>query len=158
MRILIATGGSDYSYLAVKRACEMVVNAAESEIRIISVYRDIREDSPEPLELASEPIRNLENLERLQSTEFALKAVQIIKDHFPGTDLKLSMTAVRGSAAKMIIDEAVNWNADLVVVGSLGHSFLSRLFIGSVSEEIVRKASCSVLVVRGNLREEAEKD
>ncbi len=150
MKILIATGGSDYSYLAVKKACEMVIKPEDSEVRIISVYRNLEESSPEPLELAMEQVQDIENLGRLHATEYALKAEQIIKDHFPGKDVNVSMNAVKGSAKRRIIEEAEKWNADLIVVGSLGHNFLSRMVIGSVSEAIVRQAHCSVLVVRGD--------
>lgn len=150
MRILIATGGSDYSYLAVKKACEMVIRPDESVVRIISVYRDLEESSPEPLELAMEQVQDIVNLGHLHATEYALKAEQIIKEHFPDTDINLSMNAVKGSAKTRIVEEAENWNADLIVVGSLGHNFLSRMIIGSVSEAIVRQAPCSVLVVRGD--------
>lgn len=98
--------------------------------------------------MSAEQGLELENIDRLQATEYALRAERIIKDHFPGKEIKLSMTAVKGSAKKKIIEEAEDWKAELIVVGSLGHNFLSRMFIGSVSEAIVRQAPCSVLVVR----------
>ena len=38
--------------------------------------------------------------------------------------------------------------ADLIVVGTHGHSALEHLLVGSVAERIVRHSSCSVLLVR----------
>jgi universal stress protein A len=40
---------------------------------------------------------------------------------------------------------------DLIVVGSHGRSGVSRFFIGSVSDYVVRHARCPVMVVRGGL-------
>jgi nucleotide-binding universal stress UspA family protein len=39
-------------------------------------------------------------------------------------------------------------HADAIVVGSHGRTGLERLFLGSVSEHVVRHAHCPVLVVR----------
>jgi nucleotide-binding universal stress UspA family protein len=47
-----------------------------------------------------------------------------------------------------IIRRAEAWSADLLVVGSQGHTGLPRLLLGSVAERVVRYASCPVLVVR----------
>jgi nucleotide-binding universal stress UspA family protein len=44
--------------------------------------------------------------------------------------------------------------ADLVVIGSRGLGPLRRVLMGSVSESVVRHAHCSVLVVRGQDRDE----
>lgn len=38
-------------------------------------------------------------------------------------------------------------NIDLIVIGSQGHSNMKELFAGSVSHEVVRKATCPVTVV-----------
>jgi nucleotide-binding universal stress UspA family protein len=48
------------------------------------------------------------------------------------------------------IDAVVNHKADLIVMGSSGADGLKEFFSGSNSEEIVRLASCPVLVVKGN--------
>lgn len=47
-----------------------------------------------------------------------------------------------------IIRRAEAWPADLLVVGSQGHTGLSRLVLGSVAERVVRYAPCPVLIVR----------
>lgn len=151
MKILIATGGSDYSFMAIEKACEMVIKPESSEIRIISVYQDLISSSPEPLEISSEQIDEIENIGRVKSTEYVLAAEEIIKRHFPNDELHISLKAVKGIAKKVILEEAESWNADLIVLGSLGHNFFSRMFLGSVSEAVAKHAECSVLIVRGKL-------
>jgi hypothetical protein len=37
--------------------------------------------------------------------------------------------------------------ADLIVMGTHGRTWLARLLMGSVAEQVVRKASCPVLTV-----------
>lgn len=152
MKILIATGGSDYSFMAVEKACEMVIKPESDELRIISVYQDLVNTSPEPLEISTEQINEIENIGRIHSTEYVLTAEEIIKRYFRDQEVNISMKSVKGEAKKVILDEAEKWKADLIVMGSLGHSFLSRMFLGSVSEAVVRHSKCSVLVVRGEVK------
>jgi nucleotide-binding universal stress UspA family protein len=55
---------------------------------------------------------------------------------------------VRGRPGTAIVDEAVEWSADLVVVGSRGHGAIGSMLLGSVSAEVVDHAPCPVLVAR----------
>jgi universal stress protein A len=58
-------------------------------------------------------------------------------------------TVVRmGSAAESILDIAKSLPADLIVMGTQGHTGLKHLLLGSVAEKIVRLASCPVLTVK----------
>lgn len=64
-------------------------------------------------------------------------------------------TAVRaGDPRSVIVDEAKDWDADLIVVGSRGFTGLKRFFLGSVAQSVVSHAPCSVEVVR--VKEEAD--
>jgi nucleotide-binding universal stress UspA family protein len=56
--------------------------------------------------------------------------------------------ALWGSPAKIILETSGWWHPNLLVVGSHGHSRLARLFLGSVSAELVHKAHCSVRLAR----------
>lgn len=47
-----------------------------------------------------------------------------------------------------IVTAAAEEGADLIVMGTHGRSGISRLFGGSVAEEVVRHASCATLVIR----------
>jgi len=53
-----------------------------------------------------------------------------------------------GFPKKAIVDFARDWKADLIMVGSRGQSALSRFFLGSVAQAVLRSASCSVEIVR----------
>lgn len=59
-----------------------------------------------------------------------------------------SERVVGGEAGERIIAAAEDWHPDLIVIGSHGWKGLDRFFLGSVSEAVVRRAPCSVEVVR----------
>ncbi|MGP6138825.1 MULTISPECIES: universal stress protein [unclassified Jeotgalibaca] len=57
-----------------------------------------------------------------------------------------------GSPKVMIAKEiAVEHHADLIMIGATGLNAVERLFIGSVSEYVIRNAPCDVTVVRTDL-------
>ncbi len=53
-----------------------------------------------------------------------------------------------GDPGDQIVEAAEAERVDMVLVGSHGRGAVGRLFLGSVSEHVVRNASCPVLVVR----------
>lgn len=48
-----------------------------------------------------------------------------------------------------IAEDADSWTADLIVIGTHGRRGLSRLFLGSVAEGVVRVAARPVLLIPG---------
>jgi nucleotide-binding universal stress UspA family protein len=55
---------------------------------------------------------------------------------------------VEGYAAEQILRVAEETNCDLILMGTHGRTALNRLLMGSVAEEVVRKAPCPVLTVK----------
>lgn len=53
-----------------------------------------------------------------------------------------------GQPAHRIVEMAAGLDVDLVVVGTAGRVGVARLALGSVAEQVVRHATCPVLVVR----------
>jgi nucleotide-binding universal stress UspA family protein len=51
-----------------------------------------------------------------------------------------------GNPGKVIIEEAKEWGADVIVVGSHGHGALERLLMGSVAQYVVHHAPCLVII------------
>lgn len=54
-----------------------------------------------------------------------------------------------GEPGPQVCHHAKDWKADLIVLGRRGHSGLAEVFLGSVSNYVVHRAHCSVLVVQG---------
>ncbi len=66
-----------------------------------------------------------------------------------------SMTCV-GDPAPSILKMQRKLGADLIVIGTHGRRGLSRLFLGSVAEHVIREAPCPVLTIRNHAPETAE--
>ena len=62
-------------------------------------------------------------------------------------DLKLREVVVAGQPYGAIVDCAEKEHIDLIVMSSHGRSGLSRMLIGSVTDKLLRAATCPVLVV-----------
>ena len=62
-----------------------------------------------------------------------------------GSHLPVSGEVVEGRPADVLI--AAGRSADLLVLGSHGHSRLRHTVLGSVSEECIRNAACPVVVI-----------
>lgn len=54
---------------------------------------------------------------------------------------------LKGDAAELILDKAQDLEIDLIMMGSHGHGLLRKMLVGSVTEAILRKAACGVLVI-----------
>jgi len=61
----------------------------------------------------------------------------------------LAVTAllVQGSTVEMILHQTEKIPADLIVMGSHGRGAIARALLGSVSEGVLRKAPCPMLIV-----------
>jgi nucleotide-binding universal stress UspA family protein len=55
---------------------------------------------------------------------------------------------VYGKAKEVILEEAENWKADVIVMGSHGLTGFSRFLLGSVSLSVLSQAPCSVMIVK----------
>lgn len=61
-----------------------------------------------------------------------------------------------GEPGPAIVDEAKEWGAGLIVVGSRGHTGLRRMLAGSVSQYVVDHAPCPVEVVHVKEKDEGQ--
>ena len=63
------------------------------------------------------------------------------------TALNARPLAQEGRASELIVNCAADIKADLIVLGTHGRGGFNHLFLGSVTEKVVRTASCPVLTV-----------
>lgn len=84
----------------------------------------------------------------------AQKNIDAFRDAKGGLETKL----LEGDPTTEILAEAERRSADLIVMGTHGRTGLSRMLMGSVAENVARKAPCPVLLVRFPERSSAEKE
>ena len=72
-----------------------------------------------------------------------------VKTALPAWDV--TSLATYGSPGWEIVGEAQKIDADLIVVGAQGRSFLSRMVLGSISQQVLTEAHCSVRIGRGRI-------
>jgi nucleotide-binding universal stress UspA family protein len=83
-----------------------------------------------------------------RSEEFLAEAREKL-DKLPAADaeVRFERRLAEGSPSEEILRIAQEINADLIVLGTHGRSGLARAFMGSVAEDVLRKASCPVLTI-----------
>jgi nucleotide-binding universal stress UspA family protein len=74
-----------------------------------------------------------------------------------GPAFEIVTTVAHGQAKEMILSEADEWDADLIVLGSHGLKGWERFLLGSVSQAVASHAKCSVEIVRGRQARESER-
>lgn len=148
MKILIATDGSDFSKAAIEALANIVVKPDATNIKIISAFERPTPIAAEPFAVSAEYYNAIEEAGREQAEKFVKQAETQIRSLFPNDALDLTTEVVTGSPQRIVVEEAKQWGADLIVVGSHGYGFWSRAMLGSVSNSIVHHAPCSVLVVK----------
>ena len=154
MRILIATDGSDFSRKAVEKCCEILGKGSGAEIRIISLVEHVTPMAAEPFAVSADYYRAIEENLRKQSEKAVSEAEEIIREKLGEENFTVGGEVFTGNVKQIIVDEAKNFKADLIVVGSHGKGFFDRMMLGSVSDFVVHHAPCSVLVVRSDEKKE----
>lgn len=76
------------------------------------------------------------------------KEEQLKRLTLPGFTGHASRRVKEGDPAAEILGLAQDLPADLIVMGTHGRTGLERLLMGSVAEQVVRKAPCPVLTVK----------
>jgi nucleotide-binding universal stress UspA family protein len=68
----------------------------------------------------------------------------------PDPSVHFERRIIQGPAPDTILQAIQDLDADLVVLGTHGRTGLKRLLMGSVAEQVLRKAPCPVLTVKGS--------
>ena len=65
-----------------------------------------------------------------------------------GDKIEIECQVVQGPACQCIVQSAIDWDADLIVMGSHGRTGFKKFFMGSVAEGVLLRAPCSVEIVK----------
>jgi nucleotide-binding universal stress UspA family protein len=142
MRILLAIDGSPHSRAAVDEVARRPW-PSNSTVRVMSVIQPYTPPATEFV-LAGATLEDMRQQQASPAEQIAKRAV----DALTPTGLATETALREGDPRSAIVDEAEEWGADLIVVGSHGRTGLSRWLLGSVAQAVVGHAPCSVEVVR----------
>jgi nucleotide-binding universal stress UspA family protein len=145
MKILIALDESSYS----QAALHSVLARPWPEGSLFKVLSVVEPFHPEyagwqtvytPVAVEAQKSIQSSSVKLVEESEKALAAA------FGAENVSGEVT--EGYIKDRILDEAKNWRADLIVVGSHGRRGFTKFLLGSVSEAIASHATCSVEIVR----------
>ncbi|MGB7416151.1 MAG: universal stress protein [Thermosynechococcaceae cyanobacterium] len=83
-----------------------------------------------------------------------LERLNIFAEQARKAGVEADITQRSGAAGQLICELGESWGADLIYMGSRGRAGLSELLLGSVSNFVMHHAPCSVLVMRGQSRQQ----
>ena len=136
-RIVVANDGSEGGFKALAMGCELAKRCGAA-LHMISVEE--LPDFPASIDEIVE-IKDAENHKYHDAIERARGIARA-----SGIDLHAEVVA--GHAAASVVDRVKALQADLLVVGFMGHSALYERVIGGTTDRLVRLAPCPVLVVK----------
>lgn len=153
MKILLAVDGSPHGEAAADEVSRMPWPAG-SEVRVISVAETRLAPAVNQFGATACYAEALKAVRRhaVEAAEGA--AAKLRRGETRG--LKIDAVTPTGFAGESILEEAEEWGADLVVLGSQGRGFWGRLLLGSVASAVASRAPCSVEIVRGTMPAESD--
>ena len=153
--ILVPHDGSAMSDKALDKAAEIAKLVKGSQIIIIHVIPEI------PTPIFSRVIRSPETGEVITFSEYMISIYQEMESEMrekleykkkkyslDGMSIEIFITI--GNPSDKILEYAIDKKVDLIVIGSIGVTGVSKFFkgVGSVSRNVSEKVSCPVLIVR----------
>jgi nucleotide-binding universal stress UspA family protein len=138
-RIVVAVDTSDYSEMVMARASAIAI-ASSAEIHVISVVAL-------PKLVASVADIGIQDV-RISEKEFQEHHKRLIDEYLVGHDLHIESRVLHGDPSGKILSYANEIGADLIVMGSKAYGKVQRFLLGGVSEDVVRNATCSVMIAK----------
>ncbi|WP_265108678.1 universal stress protein [Halosolutus halophilus] len=138
MHLLVALDDSEPGWAALEFAC---AEHGDDQITVVHAIDLAESGYGEFAHLGTDQM-----LERRE--EHAAALFEAARDRAEARGCSIETAIVRGQPADAIVDYASEHAVDRIVVGSHGRTGVSRILLGSVAEQIVRRAHVPVTIAR----------
>ncbi len=140
-KILYPTDFSDVAQKALEFVLQLKEAGAE-EVTVLHVIEDkyfyfLDESTTIDLEQFENDLKN-----------YADKKIKVVANTLSKKGFKVKVIIARGAPVSEILRVEREENTSLIVIGSHGVSNLKEMFLGSVSESIMRKSPQPILIVK----------
>ncbi|HLS36344.1 MAG TPA: universal stress protein [Bacillota bacterium] len=140
--ILVAYDGSILSRQAIEAAKHQATLHEDAQVHIVSVIE------------ATGPYTNVSISQSIINELRAkfLPQMEKIEEEFEAIDIPITTEIVvaerNKKPGKLLVKYAEEQEIDLIIMGSRGLGNIRKVILGSVSNEVVQKAKCPVLVIK----------
>lgn len=142
-KVLVCADGSKTGQRALEKAQEW----AQSELHILHVGPiSLLDITHYHLPMGGDDVLPRQVEERLETN--GRRILDAARAAVQRADLKVETHLELGHPGDRICEVAEKLGVDTVVIGSRGHSMLEKVFLGSVSDYVVRHCSVPVVVVK----------
>lgn len=142
-RILVPINGSSTSERALQEAIKLAQGKAQ--LRLVYVLEEILPLAAEGFDYSNSAA--LQETARKAAEDTLAQAANKVRKS--GATVEMALIDELGQGVIDAINhEALNWSADLIVIGTHGRTGLTRLLLGSIAEGVVREAAMPVLLIR----------
>ena len=157
-KILVPVDFSEISEGVVRASAE-IAKKWDSEILILHVAQETDHlptiPAPSHRELGEKhglvlPSRS----QLLENAQLELEGRLEVMARTAADGLKVRTVVVWGSPVEQIVRTAGAGDCDLIVMATHGRGGLSRFLLGSVTEQVIRRAPCPVLAIRAKVARE----
>jgi nucleotide-binding universal stress UspA family protein len=142
-KILVPVDGSEPSMRGLREAVKLAKSQG-SQLQLVHVVNELVFTAAE-----TPPVYMDKVIDALRAEGKAVlsKAEEVVREG--GLEPQgVLLESIGGRAADLIVEQARQWTADLIVIGAHGRRGLRRLALGSDAELVVRSAPVPVLLVR----------
>jgi nucleotide-binding universal stress UspA family protein len=143
MRILLAIDNSKHSAAAIdavtsrpwppETVVRVLYTVEQSVIPAFALWHNTADDSQQ---------------ERQREIEHANQLTTDVANWLDKAGLACETSVRIGNPRSIIVDEAKEWFADFIIIGSQGYTGIKKLLLGSVAQSVVSHAPCSIEIVR----------
>lgn len=136
-KILVATDGSENAVMAVEHAAEVARMAGSTEVLIVHVCPACTADL------------DPDDKNRELAEVIVQDAGKVITEAGIPVRTRVEIDASPELTGNALVDIASEEEVDLIVIGSRGLSEFKGMLLGSISNKVLQKAHCPVLVIKG---------
>ena len=144
-KAIVCVDGSEASLKAVEAAKEFFERGVFEKITLVSVVSPSSEAFMPSWDIDRK--RSLVDQEKEEKTEYAKKVIDQALAIMGKSD-KIGTYIDTGFPGDVIITYAIKNDYDCILVGNRGFGGLKRMFLGSVSTQLVQTAQCPVIVIK----------
>ncbi|MGB3454201.1 MAG: universal stress protein [Moheibacter sp.] len=139
--ILVPIDSNKEGDLVANKAIE-IASAFESKVHLVhvtSVDKNNKEDSDSEIDYISS--------DNLSKFEKEMDILNRFKSKFTEAGLLCEVHLLKGKPQQQILGLAEKHHVDLIILGLINHSTLYKVFVGSVSNEVIKGTKTPVLLV-----------